>query len=91
MDFNLPSIAKTDWQTWKNYLRQAMEFADELGIPRDKVHNLAHQVGDILAQSVPPANPEQQAVKELWQVADQNERQVLSRLMTRVVNQQTAM
>lgn len=64
-----------------------MEFADELGISRDKINNLAYQVGDLLAQSVPPANPEQQAIKELWQVADQNERQVLARLMTKVVNQ----
>jgi len=68
-----------------------MEFAEELGIPREKVQSMAHQVGDVLAQNVPPANPEQQALKELWLAADQNERQVLSRLMTKVVNQQQAM
>lgn len=87
MDFNFQTISRMDWQTWKNYLRQAMEFAEELGVPREKIHSLTHQVGELLAQNVPPANPEQQAVKELWQVADQNERMVLSRLMQKVVNQ----
>lgn len=87
MDFNFKANANTDWQTWKSYLRQAMEFAEELGISRDKIQSLAYQVGDLLAQNVPPANPEQQALKELWQVADQSERQTLARLMTKVVNQ----
>jgi hypothetical protein len=87
MDFNFKQNANTDWETWKNYLKNAMEFAEELGIGRDKIQSLAYQVGDLLAQNVPPANPEQQAIKELWQVADNNERQTLARLMTKVVNQ----
>lgn len=86
MDFNLKNSANTDWQTWKNYLKQAVEFAEELGIPQDKVLTLAYQLGDLLAQNIPPANPEQQAVKELWEVADPNERQTLARLMTKVVH-----
>lgn len=87
MDFNFAKNTNTDWVTWKNYLKQAMEFAEELGISRDKIQNLANQAGDLLAQNVPPANPEQQILKELWNAADQNERQTLARLMTKVVNQ----
>ncbi len=87
MDFNFRTSANTDWPTWKNYLKQAVEFAEELGISRDKIQTLAYQVGDLLAQNVTPANPEQQALKELWQVADQSERQTLARLMTKLVNQ----
>ncbi len=87
MEFNFNAITRMDWNAWKNYLKQAMEFAEELGIPRERIQFMAQQVGDLLAQNVPPSNPEQQAVKELWQVADQNEKQVLARLMTKVVNQ----
>lgn len=87
MDFNFARNTNTDWVTWKNYLKQAMEFAEELGISRDKIQNLANQAGDLLAQNVPPANPEQQLLKELWNAADQTERQTLARLMTKVVNQ----
>lgn len=78
------SMANTDWINWKKTLGQAVEFAEELGIPRDQITTMALQVGDLLAQNVPPANPEQKAVKELWDVASQDERQILANLMTKV-------
>jgi hypothetical protein len=69
-------------------LGQAVEFAEELGISRNQIGSIAQQVGDLLAQNVPPANPEQKAVKELWDVANQDERQVLANLMTRLATRQ---
>lgn len=81
MDFKQ---ATSDWDNWKRYLGQAVEFAEELGISRDRIKNLAEQAGELLAETVPPANAEQKAVKELWQVADQNEKQVLAGLMTKL-------
>ena len=87
MDFNYKQNIGTDWPAWKNYLKNAMEFADELGVPKDKVNSMAYQIGDWLAESVTPTNPEQQCIKELWTVADQSERQVLTHLMTKLVNQ----
>lgn len=81
MDFRQ---ATTDWDSWKRYLGQAVEFAEELGVSRDRIKNLAEQAGELLAETVPPANAEQKAVKELWQVADQNEKQVLAGLMTKL-------
>ena len=84
-DFNKVS---SDWDSWKQYLRQAMEFAGELGIARDKIHSLAEQAGELLAENVPPANPEQKALKELWSVADSQEKKVIANLMTKLVSQQ---
>lgn len=78
----------SDWDSWKQYLKQAVEFAGELGIPQDKIRSLAEQAGDVLAENVPPANPEQKAVKELWQVADPGEKKVLANLMTKLVMKQ---
>lgn len=78
------SMANTNWDNWKRTLGQAVEFAEELGIPREQISSMAQQVGDLLAQNVPPSNPEQKAVKELWEVAGPEERQVLANLMTRL-------
>lgn len=78
----------SDWDSWKQYLRQAVEFAGELGISRDKINSLAEQAGELLAENVPPANPEQKAVKELWQVADSSEKKILANLMTKLVTKQ---
>lgn len=81
------SKANTNWDNWKKYLGQAMEFAEELGISRDKIQSYAMTAGSILADNVQPANPEQKAVKELWDVADKSEQEVLARLMTKLASQ----
>ncbi len=75
-----------NWDNWKRMLGQAVEYAQELGIPNNQISSMAQQLGDILAEKVPPGNPEQHAVKELWEVADSNERQVLANLMTKLVS-----
>ncbi len=73
-----------NWESWKRMLGQAVEFAEEIGISRDRIASLARQAGEVLAESVPPANPEQKVLKELWSVSDQQEKQVLANLMTKL-------
>ena len=80
---SIVNLANSNWESWKKTLGQAVEFAEELGISRNQIGSMAQQVGDLLAQNVTPANPEQKAVKELWDVASQDERQVLANLMTK--------
>jgi hypothetical protein len=81
---SIVNLANSNWESWKKTLGQAVEFAEELGISRNQIGSMAQQVGDLLAQNVTPANPEQKAVKELWDVASQDERQVLANLMTKL-------
>lgn len=81
----MPFLANSSWEEWKKALGQAVEFAQEMGVSGDQLVGIARQAGDFLAQNVPPANPEQKAVKELWEVADDGERNVLANLMTRLV------
>ncbi|MBO8138505.1 MAG: DUF3243 domain-containing protein [Desulfotomaculum sp.] len=76
--------ANNSWDNWKSYLGQAVEYAEELGMSEDRIASLATQAGAVLAENVPPTNPEQKAVKELWDVADNKEREVIGRLMTKL-------
>jgi len=84
----LKKQVNTDWDSWKMFLGQAVEFAEELGVSRERIASLARQAGEVLAESVPPSNPEQKALKELWQVADQQEKQVLANLMAKLSTKQ---
>ncbi|MEG6615133.1 DUF3243 domain-containing protein [Peptococcaceae bacterium 1198_IL3148] len=85
MGFNFDlKEANTNWDNWKSYLGKAVEFAEELGISQDRIDHFAYQAGAVLAESVPPANPEQKAVKELWEVANKEEQQVIAHLMTKL-------
>lgn len=72
------------WDNWKRALGQAVEYAQEIGIAKEHLHSMAYQLGDILANNVPPANPEQKAIKELWDVASVEEKQTLTNLMTKL-------
>ncbi|MFZ5651247.1 MAG: DUF3243 domain-containing protein [Bacillota bacterium] len=81
---DLLSNARADWDNWKKFLSQAVEFAEELGISRDRISALARQAGDVLAETVHPANPEQKVLKELWNVSDSQEKQMLANLMTKL-------
>lgn len=83
MDFKQFS---SDWESWKRFLGQAVEYAQELGVSRERITSLAQQVGDVLAENVTPDNPEQKTMKELWSVADDKEKHVLATLMTRMVS-----
>ncbi|MEW6276067.1 MAG: DUF3243 domain-containing protein [Bacillota bacterium] len=83
MDFKRATL---DWEAWKRFLGQAVEFAGELGISRERIVSFARQAGDLLAENVPPATPEQKALKELWTVADENEKQTLANLVTKLVS-----
>lgn len=82
----MKNIVNTNWDSWKRTLGQAVEYAQELGISSDQINSMAQQLGDMLAEKVPPANPEQKAVKELWEVANTDERQVLANLMTKLAS-----
>ena len=76
----------SEWENWKKFLGQAVEFADELGVGRERILSLAQQAGDLLAENINPGNPEQKTVKELWSVADEGERHTLASLMIRLVS-----
>jgi len=76
--------ARMNWDDWKGYLGHMVEFAEELGLSQDRIKNMAAQAGNTLAQHVPPANPEQRVLKELWDAADQPEQEMLAGLMTKL-------
>ena len=80
------NMVNTNWDSWKRTLGQAVEYAQEMGISKDQINSMAQQLGDMLAEKVSPANPEQKAVKELWEVANNDERQVLANLMTKLAS-----
>lgn len=76
--------ANSNWQSWKSYLGKAVEFAEELGISKERINKLAFHAGELLAENIPPSNPEQKVMKELWEGATQEEKEVIARLMTKI-------
>jgi hypothetical protein len=51
---DMPQVNKVsaNWEGWKNFMSQAVEFAAELGVSSDQITTLAHKIGNILAEPV---------------------------------------
>ncbi|WP_270171729.1 DUF3243 domain-containing protein [Paenibacillus sp. SYP-B4298] len=81
------STVLTDYDTWKQFLAERVEQAKSLGLGEDTISKLAYEIGSFLDERVDPKNDEQRAVKELWDVGDEQERQVIAKLMVRLAEQ----
>lgn len=81
------STVLTDYDTWKQFLAERVEQAKSIGLGEDTISKLAYEIGSFLDERVDPKNEEQRAVKELWDVGDEQERQVIAKLMVRLAEQ----
>ncbi|MBK1809742.1 DUF3243 domain-containing protein [Clostridium sp. YIM B02505] len=73
-----------DWTEWKNTLANAVELGENVGMSDNAITNVAEKVGTFLANNVDPRNPEERLLKEMWDVADSNDKNVLAKLVVRI-------
>ena len=45
-----------DFGTWKQFLANRLEQAEQHGMDKSTIQNVAHEIGDYLAQNVSPPN-----------------------------------
>ena len=76
-----------DWASWREHLQDAIKRGRDFGMSDDMIQNLSVKVGDFLAKKVCPATPEEQLMKDLWDVATQDERKTVATLMFKLVQQ----
>lgn len=76
-----------DFDEWKQFLADRIKQAQSLGMDEETIKGLAHHVGDYLNEEVDPKNHQQRVLKELWDVADEQEQQTLANLMYKMVQQ----
>ncbi|WP_028561369.1 DUF3243 domain-containing protein [Paenibacillus pinihumi] len=79
------STVLTNFDTWKQFLAERVEQAKKIGLSEDSISKLAYEIGSFLEERVDPKNDEQRALKEIWDVGDEEERKTISRLMVKLV------
>jgi hypothetical protein len=77
----------TNYETWKDFLKERVQAAQSAGMNEQSITELAVEIGNFLDQRVDPKNEQQRALKELWDVADQSERNTIAHLMVKLVQQ----
>ena len=74
-----------DWASWRGHLKDAIKRGRDFGMSDEMIQNLSVKVGDFLAKKICPATPEEQLMKEMWEVATPDERKTLATLMFKLV------
>ena len=73
-----------DWEKWRGNLRRAVSVGKSVGMSEQEIEGLATQIGDFLAEKVCPATPEEELLREMWNVAEPEERKMIAGLMVKM-------
>lgn len=75
-----------DWDKWKKTLKSAVHLGESVGMSEDSISKVGTKIGNFLSNNVDPENPQQRVLKELWDEADDNDKVVLSKMISRMVD-----
>ncbi|MCQ6274167.1 DUF3243 domain-containing protein [Bacillus sp. V3B] len=74
-----------NWQQWKDFLGDRLDQAQNQGVSKQTIDDLAYQVGDYLAKQVDPKNEQERVIADLWSVATPEEQHAIANIMVRLV------
>jgi Protein of unknown function (DUF3243) len=74
-----------NWDEWKDFLGDRLSASTEKGLGEGALSEMAYRLGDYLANEVDPKNPEEQVLKDLWNVANEQEQHTIANLMMKYV------
>ncbi|HLS23411.1 MAG TPA: DUF3243 domain-containing protein [Pseudogracilibacillus sp.] len=77
-----------DFSTWKQFLSNRVEAAKDRGMSNEKMTDIAQHIGDYLSEYVTPENKEEKVLKELWNVASEEEQRAIASTMIKLVNEE---
>lgn len=77
-----------NFETWKDFLSNRLEEAQNQGMSQRTISNVAYEVGDYLSKSVEAKNPEEAVLRELWNAASEEEQQAIANTMVKLVQNQ---
>lgn len=75
-----------NWDKWKETLGKAVNIGETVGMSDKTINNIAEKVGTFLSNHVDPQNDEERLLKELWDVAAEDDRKVLAKLIVKITD-----
>lgn len=75
----------SEWDNWKKTLGKAVNVGNKMGIDDENIVNIGSQIGDFLDKRLEPENREQRVIKELWDVASEDEQRSLTNMLVKMV------
>ncbi len=76
-----------NFDTWKGFLSNKLQEATESGAGQQAISNIAVEVGNYLSENVEAKNEEEALLRDLWNVASQEEQQAIANIMMKLVQE----
>jgi Protein of unknown function (DUF3243) len=74
-----------NFEEFKSYLHSKVQVGENMGLSEETLAKTAEKVGDYLAEHEEPHNSEENLLKELWRVGEQEERHKLAHMLVKLV------
>ncbi|WP_453996822.1 DUF3243 family protein [Bacillus nitroreducens] len=74
-----------NFEEWKDFLGDRLQHAKSQGMDQNVINDMAHQLGDYLASEVEPKNAQEKVLRDLWNVASEEEQQAIANVMVKLV------
>jgi hypothetical protein len=75
----------SSFEEFKSYLHSKVEIGEKMGMSEETLAKTAEKVADYLAANEEPRNSEENLLRELWKVGEQEERHKLAHMLVRLV------
>lgn len=75
-----------NWQNWKETLRKAVDLGERVGLTDDTMANMGSKIGSFLSHNVDPDNKEQRLLKEMWNAANETEKENMTNVLIKMLN-----
>lgn len=76
-----------NFNRFKSYLSDKVQMGERMGMDEHQLASAAEKVANYLARNEEPQNREQHLLKEMWIIADEDERHKLAHVLVRLVGQ----
>lgn len=70
-------------QSFRQELKQKVSLAKKTGMSNEAIEHHAEDVGDYLSAHATPKSPEQALLKEMWEVADEDEQHAIADVLVK--------
>ncbi|MCP8616457.1 DUF3243 domain-containing protein [Salirhabdus salicampi] len=74
-----------NFETWKDFLGDKLHEAEGQGLNHGAIAELATEIGDYLAKNVDAKNSQEAVLRDLWSVANDQEKHAIANLMVKMV------
>lgn len=74
-----------NFSEFKSFLHTRVALGEKLGLSEETLAKAAQKVADHLAKSEEPRNAEENLLKELWKVGDEQQRHQLAHMLVKLV------